>query len=186
MVTDVSSDQNLTQAAVPVTLNRDASGFNESVRDGGLCAPSIPYQSNMCPNTVNSALFHNAYLGDRMPAQQKKKQIEYQGYCQVSIDEADIKVLEASEVSADEFVLWIASMTRNLYRLVITSEGPGTPTRVTVQDVSESRPSKGWMLSGEGENLIDALLVLRYKHEVKMGNNWIPFLVSTHSSTRFR
>jgi len=115
-----------------------------------------------------------------------EKSIEFAGFIQIELSEQDISVLEQSEVSPDEFLLWIAQICRNGFRFALVPDGKTKTIKATLQCVDETSTASGWMLSGEGPTVPDALLVLRYKNDVKMGGDWRPFLTKAREVKRFR
>lgn len=119
-------------------------------------------------------------------AVKNRENIEFAGFVQVPLSEQDLSVLEQSEISGDEMLLWIHAITRKGFRVAIVPDAKQKTVKATLQCIDTTSTACGWMLSGESDNASNALLVLRYKHDARMNGDWIPFLDKGSEVKKFR
>lgn len=121
-----------------------------------------------------------------MPTRTRAKQIDYQGYVQIELDESDIDaVMESTSKPA---LLWLAivNAASDGYKFSCSKDTDENLFKCTLMDIDTSRTSCGWMLSGQGDALVQALAALVYKHDARMSSDWVPFLVSKTRVNRIR
>lgn len=123
-----------------------------------------------------------------MPAYSKKVKIavEYKGFVQVQLGEADITLLSSEVLNSEDLITMLTSICAERYKLAITINDDDDGYRATLQDVSDDRTSRGWMLSAEGPTVPLCIAVLSYKHTVLMGGDWVPFCNTSRKAKGLR
>lgn len=116
----------------------------------------------------------------------RQNEVNFKGFVQIELNEDDYKILEGTNLSGEEVVLHLAAIISKRYRLSLTADTEGHRVKATLMDTDTTRSSAGWMLSAESDTLFEALIVLFYKHEAKMGSNWVPFCNSTRQIAKYR
>lgn len=103
---------------------------------------------------------------------------DYQGYVQIELNEDDRdKILEATKKMAD---IWkeVDIACNAGFKFSIQKDTDPLFIKATLMDLDKSRSSAGWMLSGQGSNVSQAVAALMYKHVAKMDSKWTPFLAA--------
>lgn len=116
----------------------------------------------------------------------KKPVAEFAGYIQLFLDEGDIAALDAAIKAAHDPLPWVASMVKQGYKLGMSYDIGTRSYRATMQNTTTGTASSGWMLSGESDSFLAALIVLEYKSTQKMANDWTPFCTETREAKRYR
>jgi hypothetical protein len=119
-------------------------------------------------------------------SQRANRNIEFRGFIQVYLDESDLVILESEIMTWEEMMVWVDLACSNGYKMSISRDQETRTTKVMMQDIMPTRTSVGWMLSSEGTTLRDSMMGMRYKHEAKMGSDWVPFCNQPREVKRFR
>jgi hypothetical protein len=121
-----------------------------------------------------------------MPTRRDNQVPEFKGYLQIELNETDISsILEASTKMTN---VWksVSEACQKRYKFSVTRDSDPLLYKATLMDLDITRSSAGWMLSGQGASVEQAIAALMYKHIGMTNEEWTPFLTHKRETNAIR
>jgi hypothetical protein len=115
-----------------------------------------------------------------------KKQVDFQGYVSVSLQEEDFEAIEKAVTLHDDILIQLQSVVYDGYKFSSSYEAENKRFKSSLMYMGTNKRYAGWMLSGESDTFLASLAVLLYKHVVRLGADWTLFCTENASAQRFR
>jgi len=119
-------------------------------------------------------------------ARQGKTYPDFKGFVQIDLNEADITAI--METAQKPVSVWnmVVNACKDGFKITIQPDADTLMFKATLTDNNTSRTSAGWMLSGQGPDVLTAVTALMYKHVQKMNGVWTPFLTTGNTINSIR